>query len=112
MANPVILRVRDDNGVVYDIPALIGPSAFDIAKRNGFEGTEREWLDSLIGGIVDEEMSDESENPVKNFVIKEYIDSLTIDIDEILGDIDSILGGSDDNIDSIKNDIYVLVGGV
>lgn len=39
-----------------EIPGLIpgekgenGESAYEIAKRNGFEGTEQEWLDSLKG---------------------------------------------------------------
>lgn len=29
--------------------AVIGLSAYEIAKKNGFEGTEEEWLNSLKG---------------------------------------------------------------
>ena len=29
--------------------ALSGKSAYEIAVDNGFEGTEKEWLDSLVG---------------------------------------------------------------
>lgn len=29
---------------------LRGYSAYDIAVQNGFEGTEEEWLASLVGG--------------------------------------------------------------
>lgn len=94
MANPVILRVRDEQGNIYDIPAIIGSSAYEIAVRDGFEGTEREWLDSLIGGIVDEEMSDESENPVRNWVIKAYIDGLIGDVETAVDVLRNIIGGS------------------
>lgn len=31
----------------HHIQALVGPSAYDIAVKNGFEGTEEEWLISL-----------------------------------------------------------------
>lgn len=30
-------------------PGVNGDSAYEIAKQNGFKGTEQEWLDSLIG---------------------------------------------------------------
>jgi len=32
-----------------EIDRIFGASAFDIAKRNGFTGTEQQWLDSLKG---------------------------------------------------------------
>lgn len=35
------------NGAVADISA--GPSAYEVAVRNGFTGTEAEWLDSMKG---------------------------------------------------------------
>lgn len=40
------------NGVWVEVAsqsASTGESAYDIAVKNGFEGTEQEWLDSLIG---------------------------------------------------------------
>jgi len=42
-----ILRLKDDRGNVYDVPAIRGLSAYQIAVKNGFEGTEKEWLDSI-----------------------------------------------------------------
>lgn len=42
-----LIRVRDKEGNYIDIPALQGESAYDIAVRNGFVGTEQEWLESM-----------------------------------------------------------------
>lgn len=41
-----ILRVKI-NGSWIDIPTISGASAYQIAVKNGFEGTEEEWLESL-----------------------------------------------------------------
>lgn len=55
------VRIRDENGNIIDLPAIRGrkgdkgdtgadgKSAYEVAKDNGFEGTEAEWLDSLKG---------------------------------------------------------------
>ena len=37
------------NGVWTAIPAITGKSAYQIAVKNGFIGTEEEWLASLKG---------------------------------------------------------------
>lgn len=42
-----LIRVRDKSGNYIDIPALQGESAYDIAVRNGYTGTEQEWLESM-----------------------------------------------------------------
>ena len=44
-----LVRVRDKDGNYIDIPALQGESAYDIAVRNGYTGTEQEWLESIGG---------------------------------------------------------------
>ena len=52
-----ILKVRDSNGNISEIIALVGrqgDSAYEIAKQNGFTGTIEEWLESLKGNKVDE----------------------------------------------------------
>lgn len=39
-------------------PALRGASAYEIAKKHGFEGTEEEWIGSICGGkpyVIDSE---------------------------------------------------------
>ena len=42
-----LVRVRDKDGNYIDIPALQGESAYDIAVRNGYTGTEAEWIESM-----------------------------------------------------------------
>lgn len=42
-----ILRIKDKDGNWINVPAIKGQSAYEIAKENGFGGTEQEWLDSL-----------------------------------------------------------------
>lgn len=49
-----VLRVRDNNGNVANIPAIRGKSAYQIAVDNGFEGTETEWLASLEADPINE----------------------------------------------------------
>ena len=48
-----ILKVKDANGNVINIPAIQGDSAYKIAVKNGFEGTEAEWLESLNGSNIE-----------------------------------------------------------
>ena len=73
-----MIKVRDENGNIIDIPALNGESAYNIAVKNGFVGTEQEWLNSLKG-----------DSPVKG--IDYWTDS---DIAEIKAYVDdAILGG-------------------
>lgn len=44
-----ILKVKDINGNIIDIPAIRGYNAYQLALMYGFEGTEEEWLESLKG---------------------------------------------------------------
>lgn len=44
-----ILKIRDKNGNIVNVPAIKGQSAYEIARDNGFEGNEQEWIDSLKG---------------------------------------------------------------
>ena len=37
----------DCSGMTADISAVVGASAYEVAVRNGFEGTEEEWLETL-----------------------------------------------------------------
>lgn len=37
----------DCSGMTADIGAVVGASAYEVAVRNGFEGTEAEWLETL-----------------------------------------------------------------
>ena len=91
---------KGDKGDIGEqgIQGPIGPqgkSAYEIAVDNGFEGTEEEWLESLKGEkgdagisiIIDDVMSDTSENAVQNKVAKAYVDKLVGDIEALLGGI-------------------------
>lgn len=42
-------NIKNLSGRVFAPEAYKGDSAYDIAKRNGFNGTEQEWLDSFVG---------------------------------------------------------------
>lgn len=46
-----ILRFRDttDKTKFHDVPAIRGYSAYQIAVKNGYAGTEKEWIASIIG---------------------------------------------------------------
>lgn len=49
-----VLKVRDNDGNVSNIPAICGMSAYQIAVKNGFKGTEKEWLASLEADPINE----------------------------------------------------------
>ena len=42
-----ILRFKDDNGNIIDIPALRGKSAYQYAQEGGFKGTEAEFMERI-----------------------------------------------------------------
>ena len=80
-----LIRIRDKSGNYIDIPALQGESAYDIAVRSGYTGTEQEWLESLKG-----EKGEIGRTPVKG---QDYWTEA--DIAEIQSYIDTqILGGT------------------
>ena len=69
---------------------LQGLSAYEVAVKNGFEGTEKEWLASLKGGGEIQEAVNQyfEENPItaeslgaasENYVQTEIAKYLTID---------------------------------
>lgn len=39
-----VLRIKNDKGEWINIPAITGESAYELAVRDGFSGTEEEWL--------------------------------------------------------------------
>ena len=54
-----ILNIKNPNTGQYEsVPAIVGSSAYQIAVKNGFHGTEKEWLDSLLP----------NEDTISNFV--------------------------------------------
>lgn len=80
-----MIKVRDKDGNIIDIPALNGESAYNIAVKNGFVGTEAEWIESLKG-----ERGEIGKTPIKG---QDYWTEA--DIAEIQSYIDTqILGGT------------------
>ena len=91
-----LFQVRDKDGKVINIPAFMGPmgkSAYEVAKENGFEGAEEEWLESLKGEdyVLTEADKQEIANmfptpdaPEGNLVTQETFDSTIGDINAIL----------------------------
>ena len=44
-----LLYCRDERGVFKEVPCIVGRSAYQTAVKNGFMGTEMEWLETLKG---------------------------------------------------------------
>lgn len=72
-----ILRVIQPDGTWAEIPALVGrrgnpgkdgtngKSAYELAKENGYKGTEAEWLASLVGKKGDSyELTDQDKKDI------------------------------------------------
>lgn len=82
-----------------------GKSAYDIARDNGFSGTEQEWLDSLkaddssIETIVQEEVTKQIETQLQD-TIQESVDKAIEDALSGSGESDSDIN---DEIDSWFN---------
>ena len=45
----LITRETDTEIIAQGVPGVRGASAYEVAVKNGFSGTEKEWLDSLKG---------------------------------------------------------------
>lgn len=108
------IRVRDKKtGNIVEIPiAKIGKSAYEIALKYGFEGTEEEWLESLIGPKGDKgDKGDPGDTPING------IDYFTPEekaqfIQEILAELGAaVIGYIDGNTITLKGnlteDIYI-----
>ena len=72
-------------------PVLRGYSAYEVAVKNGFEGTEQEWLESLKGKITEEDRD----------VIAQGASKLTLDA--LQNDVDNNFSMSDEEIDALFN---------
>lgn len=47
--NSSIVRIRNTNGEFEPLSALRGYSSYELAVKNGFVGSEAEWMESIIG---------------------------------------------------------------
>lgn len=49
MFSSVTAMIKNEKGEYEGIPALRGIDSYELARKNGFEGSEEEWLESIIG---------------------------------------------------------------
>ena len=130
MSNEIRGTVPTNETLIGDLNAARGydgKSAYELAVRNGFEGTEVEWLASLgeihkdtefifVGGdanqklsvdfSVDNRMSSTSTNPIANGVVKKYIDENTEEAkDYIDSSIEETKKYVDSNIEELNKKI-------
>jgi hypothetical protein len=47
--NHAILRIKNADGKYDALSALRGQNSYELAVKAGFQGTEEEWMDSIIG---------------------------------------------------------------
>lgn len=78
-SNETISNCKFDNGedvLIFDIgKTLVGLTAYQVAVKNGFEGTEQEWLESLKGdAFTYDDFTSEQ--------LKEIADIVDIEVDE------------------------------
>lgn len=72
-----VIKIYNENTGEYDeLPVARGESAYEVAVRNGYEGTEEEWLNSLKVGIDDSTTATDSTWSSQK--IKDYIDGLIL----------------------------------
>lgn len=53
LKNNVVNIKNPNTGLFESLPALVGESNYQIAVRNGFKGTETEWLEQMYGQSLD-----------------------------------------------------------
>lgn len=73
----IIKILNEQTGEYEELPVARGESAYEVAVRNGFEGTEEEWLESLKAAIDDSKVSNNTTWSSQK--IKEYIDNLILE---------------------------------
>lgn len=97
-----ILKVRDNEGNVSEIKALVGrqgDSAYEIAKKNGFTGTKQEWLDSLKPVLGTDYWTDADKQAINNYIDQGIYDSTN-----------EALTATNENIDQLKSNMITTKG--
>ena len=72
------------------IPGDDGKSAYEIAVENGFEGTEQEWLESLIGYTPQKELdyfTEDEKTEMVNEIVSKVNEDIGLILDEINGEV-------------------------
>ena len=100
-----ILKVRDNNGNVSEIKALVGrqgDSAYEIAKQNGFTGTKQEWLESLKAKapiLGTDYWTDADKQAINDYIDQGIFDSTN-----------QALTATNENIDQLKSNMITTKG--
>lgn len=90
--------------VVVDRDAKTATFNFDIPKgQDGKDGKDGSGSGGTAEIDVDDEMSDTSENPVQNKVIKKYIDGKAVNVSK---DVDNVIETKEDGLYVSKMDVY------
>ena len=100
-----ILKVRDNNGNVSEIKALVGrqgDSAYEIAKQNGFTGTKQEWLESWKAKapiLGTDYWTDADKQAINDYIDQGIFDSTN-----------QALTATNENIDQLKSNMITTKG--
>lgn len=98
----------DGAGALKGEQGEAGESAYEIARRNGFAGTEAEWLESLkmdateLQSVVQQEVADQIGTTVDERVEEKVTEQIETQLDTTIQDkvdqaIEEALGGSGDS---------------
>lgn len=104
-----IMKVRDNNGNVSEIKALVGrkgDSAYKVAVANGFTGTEEQWLDSLKPALGTDYFTDQDKADIKKYIDDTTSETLTAtnkNIDELQNEMITTKGNETENTKIIIN---------
>lgn len=90
--NSTVARIRNSNGEFEALPALRGLDSYQLAVNAGFEGTEEDWMNSIIGdGWVGAFQTVDAEQ--KNIKAKQT------EIETLIGDLETHVESSIDNLE-------------
>lgn len=67
-----ILRLKDENGNIIEVPAIKGDSAYEVWLAQGNVGTEADFIASLRGEKYT--LTDEDKTDIANIVMSNFID--------------------------------------
>ena len=106
----------DGAGALKGEQGEAGESAYEIARRNGFVGTEAEWLESLkmdateLQSVVQQEVADQIGTTVDERVEEKVQEQIETQLDETIQDkvdkaVQDALGGSSGDSSDVEDEI-------
>ena len=116
--NATIVRVRNSAGEFEGLPALQGISPYELAVENGFEGSEAEWVESMLGsGWIGVTQELQNGLDATNTTVAEMQETLaTIEADAMpkaggvfLGTTSAVIN-PDNSVEQLRNFVVVEAG--